>query len=75
MDATPEERASLALWKNLMEEVFFFQYHMQLDKHICMSYTIPERKWLIERFVAQKNKENEQMEAERRKAKASAKRR
>ena len=64
----------MALWKNLMEEIFFFQYHLHLDKHTCMSYEITERKWLIERFVQQKNKENEQMEAERRKAKANAKR-
>lgn len=55
-----------------MEEVFFFQYHLHLDKHTCLSYEITERKWLLERFVTQKTKENEQMEAERRKAKSSA---
>ncbi len=64
----------MVLWKNLMEEIFFFQYHLHLDKPTCMSYEITERKWLIERFIQQKNKENEQMEAERRKAKANAKR-
>ena len=48
---------------------------MQLDKHTAMSYEIPERRWLIDRFVHQKNKENEQMEAERRKAKSQSKKR
>lgn len=57
-----------------MEEVFFFQYHLHMDKYTCMSYDITERKWMIERFIQQKNKENEQMESERRKAKAAAKR-
>ena len=70
-----EERSSAYLWKNLMEEIFFFQYHLHLDKYACMSYPIIERKWLIERFIQQKNKENEQIEAERRKAKAQAKKR
>ena len=34
-----------------------------------MRLPINLRKWLIQRFVDQKEKENEQMEAERRKAK------
>lgn len=55
-----------------MEEKFFFQYHLYLDFYTCMSYPITERKWMIERFISQKNKENEQMESERRKAKAQA---
>ena len=62
------------MWKNLMEEIFFFQYHLHLDKQKAMSYEITERKWMIERFIQQKTKENEQMEAERRKAKSAAKR-
>ena len=57
-----------------MEEVFFFQYHMHLDRNTVMTYPLTERKWLIERFIQQKNKENEQMEVERRKAKAQARR-
>jgi hypothetical protein len=36
----------------------------------CMSLPIDLRKWLINRFIKQKEKENEQMEAERRKAKS-----
>jgi hypothetical protein len=35
----------------------------------CMSLPIDLRKWLINRFIMQKEKENEQMEAERRKIK------
>jgi len=35
-----------------------------------MKLPINLRKWLIQRFVDQKTKENEQMEAERRKAKS-----
>ena len=58
-----------------MEEIFFFQYHLHLDMFTVMKYEIPERKWMIDRFIQQKNKENDQMEAERRKAKASSKRR
>jgi len=39
-----------------------------------MALEIMERKWLIQRFIEQKQKENDAMEAERRKAKARAKR-
>lgn len=35
-----------------------------------MKLPINLRKWLIQRFMDQKEKENEQMEAERRKAKS-----
>jgi hypothetical protein len=35
-----------------------------------MKLPINLRKWLIQRFIDQKEKENEQMEAERRKAKS-----
>ena len=38
-----------------------------------MGMPINERKWMIERFVNQKSKENEAMEAERRKAKSRSK--
>ena len=40
-----------------------------MGRRECMSLPINERKWMEERFVTQKNKENEQMEAERRKVK------
>lgn len=52
-----------------MEEIFFFMYHMKVDRDKCMSYTINERKWLIERFLLQKEKENEAMERARAKPK------
>ncbi len=38
-----------------------------------MRLPINERKFMIHRFIEQKTKENEAMEAERRKAKAKAK--
>ncbi len=40
---------------------------MQRDS--ALQLPINERKWMIERFIQQKQKENEAMEAERRKAK------
>jgi len=42
-----------------MEEVFFFLYHFNQDKQQCLSYPIHERKWLIKRFISQKEKEAE----------------
>lgn len=52
-----------------MEEIFFFQYHLHMSRRDCMTMLIHERKWMIERFIMQKNRENEAMEAARRKAK------
>jgi hypothetical protein len=52
-----------------MEEQFFFMYHLKQSRDSFMSLPINERKWLIERFVKQKEKENEAMESARRKAK------
>ena len=34
----------------------------------CLQIPVNERKWLIERFIKQKNRENEAMEAARKKA-------
>jgi hypothetical protein len=45
-----------------MEELFFFQYHMHMSKHDCMDLPVHERKWLIQRFIEQKKKENEAIE-------------
>lgn len=42
-----------------MEELFFFQYHMHMSKQDCMCLPVHERKWLIQRFIEQKKKENE----------------
>lgn len=44
-----------------MEEVFFFLYHFGQDKQKCLAYPVHERKWLIKRFITQKNKEVEEM--------------
>jgi hypothetical protein len=52
-----------------MEEVFFFQYHMHLNKTSCMQLQISERRFLIERFSQQKEKEQQEYEKEARKAK------
>lgn len=52
-----------------MEEVFFFQYHLHMGRFECMSMPVYERKWLIRRFIEQKEKENEAMEAAKKKKK------
>ena len=52
-----------------MEEMFFFIYHMHQSRENFMSLPRNERKWIISRFIQQKEKENEAMEAARRKAK------
>lgn len=43
---------------------------MQFPPHLSMKLTVHERRWMIERFIKQKQKENEAIEAQRRKAKA-----
>ena len=45
-------------------------YHLNLPRESFMCLPINERKWLIERFISQKEKENEALEAAKRKAKA-----
>jgi hypothetical protein len=44
-----------------MEEIFFFQYHLRMSRRDCMSMPIHERRWMVERFIQQKEKEQEQM--------------
>jgi hypothetical protein len=51
-----------------MEEIFFFQYHLHMYKDQCMSLSIHERRFMIDRFVKQKNTEKEEIDKERRKA-------
>lgn len=48
-----------------MEEIFFFLYHMNTSKQDALSFPIHERKWLIQRFVNQKRKENDAIEKAR----------
>lgn len=45
-----------------MEEKFFFLYHMHQDFETTMKMPINERKWMIERFIQQKNKEKEALD-------------
>lgn len=42
-----------------MEELFFFQYHLHMSKHDCMTLPVHERKWLIQRFIEQKKREGD----------------
>jgi len=50
-------------------------YHMHIPPWYSMMIPIFERKWLIDKFIEQKKKENEAIEREKRKAKARAPRR
>lgn len=51
-----------------MEELFFFQYHLRMSKRDCWALPVHERKWLIQRFIEQKRKENESIEKARKNA-------
>lgn len=51
-----------------MEEIFFFQYHMRVNRFDCMRLPINERRFLIERFTQQKEREKSEYEKESRKA-------
>ena len=53
---------------NLMEEKFFFQYHLHYDMDKAMRLPIIERRFYIERFIAQKEREQEHLEKEQKKA-------
>jgi hypothetical protein len=55
------------LWETLMEELFFFLHHFGATKDDCMSLPVHERKWLIQRFITQKQKEAEAVEKAKRK--------
>jgi hypothetical protein len=57
------------LWENLAEEIFFFLYHMRQPQTETLKLPIILRKWLINKFIEQKEKENQHMESERRKIK------
>lgn len=52
-----------------MEEMFFFMYHLRQSRESFLALPINERKWMISRFIDQKEKENEAMESARKKAK------
>lgn len=52
----------------LAEEIFFFQYQMHMDPEMCMRMPIVLRRWMIERFVEQRESENKAIESQQRKA-------
>ena len=52
-----------------MEEQFNFMYHLQMPPSVSMGMPVYERKWMINRFMEQKEKEHQAMEAARKKAK------
>ena len=54
----------------MMEEIFFFQYHLHMSRTEALQIPPHERKWLVDRFIEQKKKENASIEDARRKAKA-----
>ena len=58
---------SIILWEALMEEKFFFLYNMRLPPRLAMDLPINERKWMIHRFIQQRERENQAAEAARRK--------
>jgi hypothetical protein len=45
-----------------MEELFFFFYHLGVNKRDCMTLPVHERKWILQRFISQKSKENDALE-------------
>jgi hypothetical protein len=58
------------LWNSLAEEIFFFQYHLKMPMSESMNLPIILRKWMIERFIDQKKKEDEAMESAKRRSKS-----
>ena len=60
-----EPDPSLILRENLLEEKFFFWYHYRSDPDKSMSLPVIDRKWFIERFVEQREKENQAIESAR----------
>ena len=45
-----------------MDEQFFFLYHLHTQRSEFLQYPINERKYMISKFIDQKEKENEYME-------------
>lgn len=50
-----------------MEEKFFFLYHLHMFPEEAMDMPIHERKWIIQRFIQQKQKEADAIEKSRKK--------
>lgn len=52
-----------------MDEEFFFLYHLKLGREQFMKYPVRDRKYLINKFIEQKNKENDAIEAAKKRVK------
>jgi hypothetical protein len=48
-----------------MDEEFFFLYHLKVSRKEFLQYPINERKYIIAKFIEQREKENEYMEKAR----------
>jgi len=46
-----------------MEEKFFFFYNFKVSPSIVMQLPIHERRWFIERFIQQRQREDEHMQS------------
>lgn len=57
------------MFKSLAEELFFFQYHLHLDYDKTLKMPLLLRRWMIERFIEQRESENTAVESARRKQK------
>jgi hypothetical protein len=49
-----------------MDEIFFFQYHLKVNKEQWGKYPILERRYLIEKFLEQKEMEQKELEKQSR---------
>jgi hypothetical protein len=61
-DTEEGRKVYLDYLKNFMDEQFVFLYHLRRSKEEFLSYSIQERKYLIEKFVSQREKENQAIE-------------
>lgn len=53
-----------------MDEIFFFQYHLRINKFDWQKYPIMERRYLIDKYIQQKEMEQKEMEKEARKSRS-----
>jgi len=49
-----------------MDEEFFFLYHLKVGRKEFLQYPINERKYIITKFIEQRERENEYMEKAKR---------
>jgi hypothetical protein len=48
--------------------MFFYQYHLHLEPEKTMRLPIILRRWMMERYIEQKEAENKAMESQQRRA-------